>query len=132
MEKIETNIENVAKKYLRNCILDSIRKDICIKSIINDLNKRCDNMYRSLKNKEEDLNTFSNLVIGLENPNSVRVDKRIKYMFFFIMNVKIEIKNLNWILKNKYKFYTLDNKKMYNLSLFRDKISIKNSEYLPF
>jgi hypothetical protein len=129
---MEANIENVAKKYIRNSVSDYLRKDLCPNSIIKDLNTRCDNMIKSIEKKDNDLDIFSNLFLGLENPNSERVNKRIRYMFFYIINAKIEISNLKWIIKNKKKFNHLDNYKLYKLSLLKESLSRKNAIFLPF
>jgi hypothetical protein len=128
---MKTNIENVAVKYLQNFILEHIKKRMPIESIIEHLNLRCDNMFKSLEKRQDDLDLFSKLFLGFENANSERIDKRIRYMFFYITKSKEQIDNLNWILKNKDNF-DLNDQSFYKLCLFKDKISKKNAISLPF
>lgn len=125
-------MENIAKKYLENSISDYLRKDISFESIIGELKIRCDNMIKSIEKRESDLNIFSNLFLGLENPNSDRVEKRIKYMYFYITNAQYQINNIKWIITNKTKFKEYNDLKLYKLSLLRNKLSEKNSIWLPF
>lgn len=129
---METNVKNVAKKYVRNSISEHLKKDLSPDSIIEDLNLRCNNMIKSLEKRQDDLDMFSNLILGLENPDSDRVDKRIRYMFFYISNAKEQIKNLKWLIENKEKFNHLNNYKLYKLSLLKEKLSKENSIWLPF
>jgi hypothetical protein len=129
---METNVKNVAKKYVRNSISEHLKKDLSPDSIIEDLNLRCNNMIKSIEKRDDDLNMFSNLFLGLESPDSKRIEKRIKYMFFYISNAKKQIENLKWIIKNKEKFKHLDNYKLYKLSLLKEKLSKENSIWLPF
>jgi hypothetical protein len=129
---MEANVKNVAKKYVRNSISEHLKKDLSPDSIIDDLNLRCNNMIKSLEKRQDDLDVFSNLFLGLENPDSERVEKRIRYMFFYISNAKEQIKNLKWLIKNKEKFNHLNNYKLYKLSLLKEKLSKENSIWLPF
>ena len=130
---MEVNMENITKKYLENSISDYLRKDMSFDSIIGELKLRCDNMLKSIEKRESDLNVFSNLFLGLENPNSDKVEKRIKYMYFYITNAQDQINNIKWVITNKTKFKEFNNLKLYNLSLLRNKLSEKkNSIWLPF
>ncbi len=129
---MEANVKNVAKKYVRNSISEHLKKDLSPDSIIDDLNLRCNNMIKSIEKRENDLDVFSNLFLGLENPDSERVEKRIRYMFFYISNAKEQIKNLKWLIENKEKFNHLNNYKLYKLSLLKEKLSKENSIWLPF
>ena len=124
---MEVNMENITKKYLENSICDYIRKDMSFDSIVGELNLRCDNMIKSIEKRESDLNVFSNLFLGLENPNSDRVEKRIKYMYFYITNTQDQINNIKWIITNKTKFKEFNNLKLYKLSLLKNKLSEKKN-----
>jgi hypothetical protein len=120
---MENNIEKTTKKFITNNILENLKKETPFNLIIEELNKRCDNMLKSICKNKDDLDIFSNLFLGLENPNNESINNRIKYMFFYITNVKKQIENIEWLIKNQEKFNIYKNDKLYKLCLFKEKIS---------
>lgn len=122
-------MKKIVKKYLNNTINDYLKKDLSVYSIINELNKRSDNMIKTIEKNENDLAIISNLFLGLEDPDSNNIEKRIKYMFYFIKYCSTEINNLKWILtaKNKEKLNHMSYIVLYKLSNLRYKLSKENS-----
>lgn len=131
---MENNIETTVKKFVRNNIFGYLKKDISLFSIITELELKCENINKSIRLKESDLDLFSNICLGLVDINSDSVNNRMRYMFLYIINTKKQITNIRWIIINKQKFDFLSNYKMYNLALLREKLSKENSTNLnlPF
>lgn len=125
------DIENIVKKCLKNIVTELLKKEGSFESAIASLELRCDNMFKSIEKNEEDLSLFSRVHLGIIDINSDKIDKRMKYMLFYIKVSKEHIESLKWLLKNKNKF-NFDKVKLYNLSLLKEKLSKKNSIFLPF
>jgi hypothetical protein len=52
---------------------------------------------------------------------------RTRYYIYYINHCNKRIIDLNWILRNKFKFPDLNNVKIFKLLILKDKLSIENS-----
>jgi hypothetical protein len=96
--------------------------NIDISDLIKDLKTRSNNIFKVLTNEKlnADPKILSIRESDIENMN---LSKRVIYAYYYINQAAKRINDLKWILLNKDKFDRYSDIQLYNLIIFKDKLS---------
>ena len=95
-------------------------------SIQKDLN---DNMNRFCYNIQKDDKTVDVLKLLMMKAETITPSKT-KYQVMYIKVCAQRVKDLDWLIKNKYKFPKIPNSQVFKLIKLKERLSVENS--LPF
>lgn len=107
-------------------IVSSLAEGHAIAYIQQELDKKMHKFAGNIKDNDKNADLLKLLVM---DENSIS-PTRTRYQVMYIKQCGKRIKDLNWLLKNKYKFPKLSNSQVFNLLKLREKLSEENA--VPF
>lgn len=107
-------------------IITSLVEGHAIRSIQDDLNTRMNNMVVSIKTCDRNVDVLYLLTSDVNKIQSTRQ----RYQVMYIKECGKRVKDLEWLINNKYKFPRLSNSQVFNLLKLKEKLSEENA--LPF
>lgn len=107
-------------------IISSLVEGHAIRSIQDDLNTRMNNMVTSIKACDKNADVLKLLLTDVEKITP----SKTKYQVMYIKVCSRRVKDLDWLIKNKYKFPRLSNSQVFNLLKLKEKLSVESA--IPF
>ena len=109
-------------------IISSMAEGHAIRSIQNDLDEKMHKFAGNIRENNKNIDPLKLLAMNEENITPTKV----RYQIIYIKECQRRIKDLDWLVENKYKFPKLSNSQVFNLIKLKEKLSFENAVLMPF
>jgi hypothetical protein len=104
-------------------IIQSFSDGLVVSVIQEELVSKKENFIKVVQSHKDDFTLEKILTTDWETVAPVRA----KYSVFYVQHADKRIKDLDWLILNKYKFKKYSNSQVFNLIKLKEKLSIDNS-----
>jgi len=102
-------------------------KELCIVDLIHELRERVEKFKVIIK---RDYPAVDVVTVLTRKDYALIEASRLRYNVMYIHHCNKRIKDLEWMVKTRFRFYNYNNTQIFNLVKLKEKLSVENS--LPF
>lgn len=103
--------------------------------VIQDLNKRSQNIFRIIEREDLDMSSLFGVLMGDTKIEDDSIPKKVKYAYFYVTHCNKRVKDLKWLMVNKRKNEFIASRRYTNseiLGLIQLKEKLLQTNDLPF
>lgn len=103
--------------------------------VIQDLNKRSQNIFKIIEKQDLDMSSLFGVLMGDGDINDDSIPKKVKYAYFYVTHCNKRVKDLKWLMVNKRRNDFISSRRYTNseiLGLIQLKEKLLKTNDLPF
>ena len=116
--KTESIFNMIDKKIIENLV-----DGHAIPFVQNDLNDKMNKFCENIRNSDKNVDLLKLLMMETESITPTKT----KYQVMYIKVCAQRVKDLDWLVKNKYKFPGRSNSQVFKLIKLKEKLSVENA-----